>query len=295
MAHRTWYSGGYLTACLSIFQHFRSFSLSIHCSFTLKILSFDHLHLQELPNGRATILRQCHLEVIYHQSSAPRQPYAPDLPTTMADTILRAQQVQQISQDKQNVYERHALRPNSNTIRLLDVQPVPRNAIEGTPLKCTLQVISLDREHDFTALSYVWGDPREKRSILCDSALFEVTTNCYSALWHLSKKLQGLVVWVDAICIDQEDKNKEKSRQLPLMEQIYTKARKVYVWLGEGDKRSDQVMRFMSRGGLRIYVQSAPDEPPRYRPYAAALRSSFAGWSFGYHPLPFRRKLHPTS
>ncbi|OWY51408.1 HET-like protein [Alternaria alternata] len=206
----------------------------------------------------------------------------------MTDGTLPTRQLKQTSQDKQNVYERHALRPNSNTIRVLDVQPIPKDAIEGTPVNCTLRVIHLDRDPDFTALSYVWGDPEHKRSIVCDGVLFPVTENCYSALWNLSKKLQGLVIWVDAICINQEKTSQEKEWQIPLMGDIYTKAQQVYIWLGRADDRSDRVMRYMSRGGLRAFVQTALDEPPRYRPYVAALRSSFAGLSFGYHPLPFQ-------
>ncbi|CAN9410753.1 unnamed protein product [Alternaria alternata] len=209
----------------------------------------------------------------------------------MTDETLPTRQLKQTSQDKQNVYERHALRPNSNTIRVLDVQPIPKDAIEGTPVNCTLRVIHLDRDPDFTALSYVWGDPEHKRSIVCDGVLFPVTENCYSALWNLSKKLQGLVIWVDAICINQEKTSQEKEWQIPLMGDIYTKAQQVYIWLGRGDDRSDRVMRYMSRGGLRAFVPTALDEPPRYRPYVAALRSSFAGLSFGYHPLPFQPLL----
>ncbi|CAN9384460.1 unnamed protein product [Alternaria alternata] len=104
----------------------------------------------------------------------------------MTDETLPTRQLKQTSQDKQNVYERHALRPNSNTIRVLDVQPIPKDAIEGTPVNCTLRVIHLDRDPDFTALSYVWGDPEHKRSIVCDGVLFPVTENCYSALWNLT-------------------------------------------------------------------------------------------------------------
>jgi hypothetical protein len=213
----------------------------------------------------------------------------------MTDGTLPTRQLKQTSQDKQNVYERHALRPNSNTIRVLDVQPIPKDAIEGTPVNCTLRVIHLDRDPDFTALSYVWGDPEHKRSIVCDGVLFPVTENCYSALWNLSKKLQGLAIWVDAICINQEKTSQEKEWQIPLMGDIYTKAQQVYIWLGRADDRSDRVMRYMSRGGLRAFVQTALDEPPRYRPYVAALRSSFAGLSFGYHPLPFQRRQPPIS
>jgi hypothetical protein len=143
----------------------------------------------------------------------------------MADATLAVVQGEYDSQAKQTMYEGHGLRPNSNSVRVLDVRPISKDATEDTPIECSLRVINLDQKPEFTALSYVWGDPNHKRSIVCDGTLVEVTKNCYSALWHLSKKLQGLVIWVDVICIDQNDKNKEKEWQIPLMGEIYTKAR----------------------------------------------------------------------
>ncbi|CAG5137390.1 uncharacterized protein ALTATR162_LOCUS84 [Alternaria atra] len=144
----------------------------------------------------------------------------------MTEAILPMDQGEHNKQAKQIVYERHTLRPNSNFIRVLDVRPIPKDATKDVPVECSLRVINLDHKPDFTALSYVWGDTDDKRSIVCDGALFEVTENCYSALWHLSKKLQGLVIWVDAICINQDDRNKEKEWQITLMGEVYTKARK---------------------------------------------------------------------
>ena len=41
-------------------------------------------------------------------------------------------------------------------------------------------------------------------------------------------------VWTDAICINQQD-NAEKSHQVPLMGSIYSLAKRVVVWLGQGD------------------------------------------------------------
>ena len=205
----------------------------------------------------------------------------------MADADMQVERAEHGRFDKQAVYENHALRPHSHTIRVLDVRPIPHDATEGTPLECTLRIIDLDADPAFTALSYVWGDPTPTRSIVCDGVVFGVGENCYSALWYLSKKLQGLVIWVDAICIDQEDVREEKGWQIPLMEEIYTKAEQVYVWLGKGDERSDRTMRYLAKGGLKRYVKVVPDGPPQYRPLTAALRLCLFSWGFSHHPEPF--------
>jgi len=215
------------------------------------------------------------------------QPCTISVPPTMTDAVSRVGQAVYGPSDKQTVYERHALPPHTKTIRVLDVRPIPRDAPKGTPVECTLRIINLDADPAFTALSYVWGDPTPTRSIVCDGVVFGVGENCYSALWHLSKRLGGLVIWIDAICIDQEDVRKEKAWQIPLMGDIYTKAEQVYVWLGEGDDSSNRAMRYLADGGMKKYVNVVPDGPPQYRPFIAALRFFLSSWSLTYHPAPF--------
>ena len=205
----------------------------------------------------------------------------------MADAVLRVEQAENNPSNKQAVYERHALPPHTKNIRVLDVRPIPRDAPKGTPVECTLRIINLELDPAFTALSYVWGKPGPKRSITCDGVIFDVGQSCYSALWHLCKKLGGLIIWVDAICIDQEDVRKEKVWQIPLMGDIYTKAEQVYVWLGEGDDSSNRAMRYLADGGMKKYVNVVPDGPPQYRPFIAALRFFLSSWSLTYHPAPF--------
>jgi len=55
-------------------------------------------------------------------------------------------------------------------------------------------------------------------------------------------------MWVDAICINQVDQ-KEKEDQIPLMAEIYAKARRVVVWLGEAGGDSDQALEEIRRAG----------------------------------------------
>lgn len=81
-------------------------------------------------------------------------------------------------------------------------------------------------------MSYVWGDPAITKSIHVGNHTFEVTINLESALRHIRKPTSSLVIWVDAICIDQSD-NMEKKHQIHLMGDIYRNTQKCLVWLGD--------------------------------------------------------------
>jgi hypothetical protein len=51
-------------------------------------------------------------------------------------------------------------------------------------------------------------------------------------------------IWVDAICINQEDK-KEKTAQVLRMHEIYTEARNVCIWLGAGVPETKETFDFL--------------------------------------------------
>ncbi|EGO60361.1 hypothetical protein NEUTE1DRAFT_143800 [Neurospora tetrasperma FGSC 2508] len=93
-------------------------------------------------------------------------------------------------------------------------------------------------ETDYTALSYVWGDPKVTSPIAVNDFPFQATHNLCAALRRIRKSNLPTTLWVDAICINQSDKD-EKSSQVQLMTDIYHNASLVTVWLGESDKYTD--------------------------------------------------------
>ncbi|OAL53533.1 heterokaryon incompatibility, partial [Pyrenochaeta sp. DS3sAY3a] len=96
-----------------------------------------------------------------------------------------------------------------------------------------LREISLDSPEPFDALSYVWeNDSSALNTGIPSSKQLEISKSCYIALQNLRDHHRVRTIWVDAICIDQTN-NSEKNMQIPLMKEIYGKARKVYIWLGE--------------------------------------------------------------
>ncbi|KXJ87103.1 heterokaryon incompatibility protein-domain-containing protein [Microdochium bolleyi] len=89
---------------------------------------------------------------------------------------------------------------------------------------------------DFLALSYIWGDADKQHQILLNGQPFMVRDNLYKALRRLriSEEVQscGLKVWVDAICINQNDLE-ERAFQVSKMANIYSQAVCVRAWVGE--------------------------------------------------------------
>ena len=95
---------------------------------------------------------------------------------------------------------------------------------------------------------------------------FFVTPNLEQALRRFRKEKDVVVLWVDALCIDQENKD-EKSRQVSRMAEIYGKARGVRIWLGEEDEEECQVAFDFARKilelehlDLLVSKDSSPDE-----------------------------------
>jgi hypothetical protein len=117
-------------------------------------------------------------------------------------------------------------------IRLLTLRP----GLLNDPIYGELEHVSLSAKHSYEALSYVWGDASDTSSMILDRTLYPITKNLECALRYLRSKEAPRVLWVDAICINQDDQD-EKSEQVPMMGEIYSGATKVYAWLGEADRQ----------------------------------------------------------
>ncbi|PSN65258.1 HET-domain-containing protein [Corynespora cassiicola Philippines] len=84
----------------------------------------------------------------------------------------------------------------------------------------------------YEALSYVWGDQNNKKRIQIGDDYLDVTANLYAALRRLRDPDFSRLIWVDALCINQDD-FEERASQVNFMARIYSLASRVLVWLGE--------------------------------------------------------------
>ncbi|CAO2651715.1 Nn.00g042850.m01.CDS01 [Neocucurbitaria sp. VM-36] len=97
---------------------------------------------------------------------------------------------------------------------------------------------------DYEALSYVWGPMEDPSHVeVEDNYLFiiSIRRNLDIALRHLWWPHDVRIVWVDALCIDQQS-NIEKSRQDSLMGEIYSSASCVLIWLGPEEYQSNDAL-----------------------------------------------------
>ncbi len=119
-------------------------------------------------------------------------------------------------------------------IRLLRLAP----GVIGDDVICTIS-IAIRANTKYDALSYCWGaEDASRRAINLEGHTFHVRQNLFSALEHLRYSDRERVLWVDAVCINQEDLE-ERSEQVSLMRQIYEDASEAIIWLGVDSRDSD--------------------------------------------------------
>jgi hypothetical protein len=139
-------------------------------------------------------------------------------------------------------------------------------------LNCYCCPFEINAAPSYEALSYVWGapDPSTNSQIHCNGEAMTVGFELGRALRRLRLPRSTRIVWIDAICINQND-NEEKSYQVPLMGSIYSLARRVVVWLGSGKlsqvDKAAQCVRFVAYACRQHNSDhdTDPDSPERYR------------------------------
>jgi hypothetical protein len=132
-------------------------------------------------------------------------------------------------------------------IRVIDLAP----GAGDEPIICSLSQQPLRGPEPYEAVSYVWGDPQRRHSITCNWRVptvyandfayvvphqvtdnFKITDNLNRLLLHLRLKDAPRRLWIDQICINQEDED-EKGAQIRVMAEIYAGASHVVIWLGD--------------------------------------------------------------
>ena len=83
----------------------------------------------------------------------------------------------------------------------------------------------------YEAISYVWGAPIFKASIMTRAGSIALTQNLADALLRFRLPDNTRILWADAICINQADPT-EQGHQVRMMDRIYSSAETVLVWLG---------------------------------------------------------------
>lgn len=127
-------------------------------------------------------------------------------------------------------------------IRVFTLKPGRRSS----PIECSLRHVMTDKgsHPSYKALSYTWGSPENLRTILLDGIRVQVRENLWQALYHLRSEDKSMKLWVDAICINQDD-IPERNNQVSRMGTLYGMANEVVVWLGPERDGSKHALEFI--------------------------------------------------
>ena len=133
----------------------------------------------------------------------------------------------------------------ADSIRLLKLLPASNDA-DDCVLSCGLEDCRLSDDPSYEALSYTWGQPIFPEILHTDNGVLKITENLALALRRLRFKERVRYLWIDAVCINQNDAT-DKSRQVAMMGSIYKSARRVICWLGQADESINDAMETLKR------------------------------------------------
>lgn len=122
-------------------------------------------------------------------------------------------------------------------------------------IEISISTYQLANAPKYHALSYTWGPalgelsadclnddgienvPQQhaEPTIRCNGHEVQVSQSLLESLEFISLRYTGIMLWIDALCIDQNNAA-EKSQQIGLMGEIYHNADLVLVWLGAKTK-----------------------------------------------------------
>jgi hypothetical protein len=161
-----------------------------------------------------------------------------------------------LSGNKPNLYDDLLLNRQRREVRVL----VLCEGHDDSPVECSMEIISLDNGSAyFNALSYVWGDTNDRTTIIVNQLPVTIPKSlakCLQSLRHYTAshaQVLGqtpLTIWADAVCINQQDLL-ERSQQVQMMGDIYSCARNVVIWLGEGTGYTDYALDMMNSTKFR--------------------------------------------
>lgn len=122
----------------------------------------------------------------------------------------------------------HSPLKHKDSFRLLRIHP---SLLGSRPLKCDmLSIQSPDLILLYYAISYRWEKTLKSGKIFINGQEFPVYANVESILKDMRSPIRPLLVWIDQVCINQEDRA-EQAKQVAMMGEIYKGSARVFVCL----------------------------------------------------------------
>jgi hypothetical protein len=145
-------------------------------------------------------------------------------------------------------------RLNFDEIRILELNP----GEEDAALAGVVSVMDLAKAQSYFALSYVWGPAMKSDQLRTSEGDIPTTSSLTAALKRLRNGKKSVCIWVDAICINQNDDH-EKAIQIRMLPRIFHSADVVLGWIG--DESEDSVKAIETLLQIRTLDISPRDWP----------------------------------
>lgn len=147
-----------------------------------------------------------------------------------------------------------SLNTEDREVRILHLEP----GSFTDDIEIRLEVVSIENQPYYEALSYVWGTKKSPRKVLVDDThKVEIIENLDCALRHLRYRSEHRVLWIDALCINQEN-DLECNSQVELMGLIYERCAEVLIWLRpDPENRFEHVIRHITDGTAPTSIEDA--------------------------------------
>ncbi|KAM3084064.1 hypothetical protein ACMFMF_001421 [Clarireedia jacksonii] len=160
-------------------------------------------------------------------------------------------------------FQYRPLNYDQDEIRLLQIFHSPS---EDDLIHCQLIHTRLNDARPYYALSYAWGSKVHPDPIIVNGELFTVTVSLMGALGRLrpSTADEEIFLWVDAICIDQNNTS-EKNNQIRKMRIIYQTAQRVCAWIGRASDDSSSAIQLVRElnSASQDHVKEMLQDPSR--------------------------------
>jgi hypothetical protein len=159
----------------------------------------------------------------------------------------------------------------SDAFRLMLLQPGQRH----DPVLVQLRAVSADSVPEYDALSYVWGNAEETVPIMCNGLLTNITVNLHAALVQVRSPHVARMLWADALCINQRDKQ-ERGQQVTIMGNIYSRARLVLACMGRSpDGGASRIASLLAEYAPVMKSMEPPIQDPRWQSFGPLLQSAW--------------------
>ncbi|EXJ72377.1 uncharacterized protein A1O5_04881 [Cladophialophora psammophila CBS 110553] len=163
------------------------------------------------------------------------------------------------SESSQVLYE--PLSEDRLEIRIIDLEP---STDYHSEIHCRLRKFSLlevkygnPSLFCLEALSYTWGNDAALTNVVVNGQRTRTTRNLEAFLRHRRETHEKVILWVDAICINQNDPQ-DKNSQIPKMNMIYGFASKLTIWLGPDSDDSSLAMETLVKLGCGAPYDKMP-------------------------------------